>query len=361
MNYVGIDVHKGQCVFCVVNDREETIAVGKCPTRRGDLTETLSRHVGARILLESSTDSEWVARHLEQMGFEVIVGDPNYAPMYAYASKKVKTDKRDAHALAMACSKKMYRLAQRMSDEQRRMRKLVCVRRTLVQIRARNIVEIRATLRHAGLPVNSCATEYFAAKVAQMVLPPEEKEVVAPQLTVLKQIETQLRKVDKRITQLGQKDPQVKRLTTVPGVGPVTAAMFVAVVWRVERFATAHKLEAYLGLVPGENSSGEKRQQTGITKQGHSYLRALLVQCAHTIVMHPNRETAGLLEWTQGIMQRSNRQVAVTALARKIAGILFAMWRDQKEYDGRLHPTQAVREERAAIKSAAAGAAQTAA
>ena len=109
----------------------------------------------ARIVIEASTDSEWVARCLEALGHEVIVADPNFAPMYATRTRKVKTDRRDARALAEACLLGAYRPAHRLSDPQRHVRGRLVVRDALVRTRTRYISIIRALLRQHGYRVPS--------------------------------------------------------------------------------------------------------------------------------------------------------------------------------------------------------------
>src|SRR5262245_15697382 len=104
----------------------------------------------ARIVIEASTDSEWVARGLEARGHEVIVADPNFAPMSATRSRKVKTDRRDARALAEACRLGAYRRAHRLSDPQRHVRGRLLVRDAVVRTRTRYISLIRALLRQYG-------------------------------------------------------------------------------------------------------------------------------------------------------------------------------------------------------------------
>jgi hypothetical protein len=104
----------------------------------------------ARILLEASTESEWVARCLERLGHEVIVADPNFAPMYATRTRKIKTDRRDARALAEACRLGAYRPAHRLSDAQRYVRGRLTVRDALVRTRTQYISVIRALLRQHG-------------------------------------------------------------------------------------------------------------------------------------------------------------------------------------------------------------------
>ena len=95
MHFVGIDLHKKQSQLCILDAQGEVVLETRIPTSRPDLADVLRDYAGSRVVLEASTPSEWVARHLESLGMEVIVADPNFAPMYATRSKKVKTDKRD--------------------------------------------------------------------------------------------------------------------------------------------------------------------------------------------------------------------------------------------------------------------------
>lgn len=102
MYTIGLDLHKLQTQLCIGhvdgNFEERRIA-----TTRDRFTAALADYCPARILLEASTESEWVARHLEQLGHEVIVADPNFAHMYATRSRRTKTDRRDARTLMDAC------------------------------------------------------------------------------------------------------------------------------------------------------------------------------------------------------------------------------------------------------------------
>jgi transposase len=122
------------------------------------------------MLIEASTDSEWVARCLEASGPEVIVADPNFAPMYATRTRKVKTDRRDARALAEACLLGAYRPAQRLSDPQRHVRGRLLVRDAVVRTRTRYISLIRALLRQHGYRVPSGSAESFVHRVQGLPL-----------------------------------------------------------------------------------------------------------------------------------------------------------------------------------------------
>jgi Transposase len=149
MDHIGIDVHKKESQLCILSEDGERREprVRTTPARFADVLGDRPR---ARILLEASTESEWVARCLERLGHEVIVADPNFAPMYATRTRKIKTDRRDARALAEACRLGAYRPAHRLSDAQRYVRGRLTVRDALVRTRTQYISVIRALLRQHG-------------------------------------------------------------------------------------------------------------------------------------------------------------------------------------------------------------------
>jgi transposase len=144
-------------------------------------------------------------------------------------------------------------------------------------------------------------------------------------LVSIEALSTQLQAADEELEQEAKSDPVCKRLMTVPGVGPVTAVRFVATVDRVDRFADAHALQSYLGLVPGEHSSGDRIKRLGITKAGSTATRAVLIQAAWSVRRY--RKDHAMARWSEEIERRRGKHIAVVALARKIAGILYAIWR----------------------------------
>ena len=154
MDHIGIDVHKRESQIYILAEGGEVIE-RRIRTEPERFDAVLGTRPRARIVLEASTDSEWVARCLEALGHEVIVADPNFAPMYATRTRKVKTDRRDARALAEACLLGAYRPAHRLSDPQRHVRGRLVVRDALVRTRTRYISIIRALLRQHGYRVPS--------------------------------------------------------------------------------------------------------------------------------------------------------------------------------------------------------------
>jgi transposase len=276
-----------------------------------------------------------VARHLETLGHEVIVADPNYAPMYATRSRRVKTDKRDARTLMDACGQGTYRRAHRLSEPRRHLRAALAVRDALVRTRTRYVALIKALARRDGLRVPSSTAERVGDRVQALAGSATLAAELAPLLTVLTPLNTSIAGADQQLDAVGQTDPVVARLMTAPGVGPVTATALVATIDDITRFHSAHQCEAYLGLVPGERSSGEQRRIGPITKAGNRRTRWLLVEAAWRILRSKDPDSAALRAWTVRIAARRGKRIAVVALARRLAGILYAMWRDGVPYDGR--------------------------
>ncbi|MGH7327180.1 MAG: IS110 family transposase [Polyangiaceae bacterium] len=136
---------------------------------------------------------------------------------------------------------------------------------------------------------------------------------------------------DAELDEMVKADETCPRLMTVPGVGPVTAMRFVSTLDDISRFRNAHDVESYLGLVPGEHSSGEKKRRTSITKAGNAQMRAVLAQAAWSI--RRVRKNDPMVLWSLEVEKRRGKLVAAIALASKIAGVLFALWRDGTEYD----------------------------
>jgi transposase len=229
MDHIGIDVHKRESQIYILAEDGEVIE-HRIRTGPERFAAVLGSRPRARVLIEASTDSEWVARCLEALGHEVIVADPNFAPMYATRSRKVKTDRRDARALAEACRLGAYRPAHRLSDPQRHVRGRLGVRDALVHTRTRYISVVRALLRQHGYRVPSGSADSFLDRVRRLPLPGRLRSVVAPLLAVMGPLNQQLAYSDATIEHLAGQDPRVPRLRSVPGVGPVTTAAFLAAV-----------------------------------------------------------------------------------------------------------------------------------
>ena len=336
MDCIGIDVHKRESQIYILADTGEIQEV-RIRTTRERFTAVLGNRTTARILLEAATESEWVAQCLELLGHEVIVADPNYAPMYPDRRRRVKTDRRDAAALAEACRTGTYRAAHRLSAAQREVRRHLCTRDHFVRTRVRTVVLIRALLRGEGLRIRGGMIETFLGRLRELDVPDALQVRLAPLVACLEFVNAQIAAADTEMAAITAANPLLQRLATTPGVGPVTSAAFVAVLDRVDRFRSPQQVASYIGLVPREASSADRRHRGHITKAGNSRLRWLLVQSAWGVIRCRKPAAIPLRTWAERIAQRRGRSIAVVALARRLAGLLFILWRDGTTYDpGRL-------------------------
>jgi transposase len=208
MDYIGIDLHKTSSQVCILTEDGELIE-RRIKTDRESFDKLFAERPPARILVEASTESEWAARHFEGLGHEVIVADPNFAPMYATRDRRIKTDKRDARALCEACRLGAYRPAHRTSDRQRAVRAHLSVRETLVRTRSKYISLIGALARHEGCRIEAGPSPGFARRVEQAGLPAHTLAHSEPLLAMLGVLNEQIKSADKRLEEIVKADEVV--------------------------------------------------------------------------------------------------------------------------------------------------------
>jgi transposase len=233
-------------------------------------------------------------------------------------------------------------VAHRRSASQRTVQAHLNVRRELTDSRTRAISLARAITRGAGLRIRSGSTGSFLVRVAALDVPSTIAETLAPLQRVIAVLNDELVTADDRFANIAAQDPVVSRLTTVPGIGPITATAYVAALDDAARFGRAAQVASYLGLVPREYSSGEQQRRGRVLRSAHPDVQSLLVQAAWRVWLSKDPRTADLRRWAQGIAHRRGKSIAVVAVARRLARILFAMWRDGVPYDAvRTQPTRA--------------------
>ena len=331
MEYGAIDLHTKESEIRIVTDDGALLLSRRVATTRDALTAVFGGRPRQRILLESGTGSEWVAQHLEGLGHEVIVADPNYAPMYGERTRRIKTDKRDVAALAEANRRGLYRPAHRVSAVHRDMRRHLQVRDQLVRMRTQAINLMRGCLRSEGVRVRSGGTEGFVARYEAAAVPDPVRRVLEPLVDTLRALAPLIAAADRWAEETGRTNALTRRLMTAPGVGPITALNVQATLDTVTRFRSASAVSAYLGVVPREASSGERQRRGAITKAGPSRVRSVLVQASWAVWRTP-RSSATLQAWVHRLAERRGKRIAVVALARRLARILFAMWRDGRDF-----------------------------
>lgn len=330
MRSVALDLGVRKIAFCEVAD-ETVIARATVPE-----LAALRRWLGpntpaARVAVEASREAWHVASRLRAWGHEPLLVDTTRVRRLGVGQHGRKTDRLDAETLARAVAQERIPRAHLLSPHRQHLRLQLGVRRALVETRAQYITTIRGVARATGTRLPRGTTETFARRLPAMAMAPTTRALIAPFVPILTALATEITAVETRIAALAAQEPVTAVLTTAPGVGPLVAAAFVSVVDDAQRFRSAHQLEAYLGLVPRETSSGGHRRLGAIPKQGNPYLRALLVQAAWNVVRTKAAEDP-LRCWGQALLRRRGKRIGVVAIARRLAGILWAMWRDGTPY-----------------------------
>ena len=179
MEYGAIDLHKNERQIRIVTEGG-TVTDRRIATTRDRLTAMFWGRPRMRILVEASTESAWVAQHLETLGHEVVVADPNFSAMYGQRSRRIKTDRRDVAALADACQHGVYRAVHRRSIAQRTVQAQLTIRRELTDARTRAISVVRAMIRGAGCRIRSGSTDTFLTRLAAVEVSPVMHATLSP-------------------------------------------------------------------------------------------------------------------------------------------------------------------------------------
>lgn len=303
----------------------------------------------ARVAIEACREAWFVHAKLTEWNNEVLLVDTTRSKQLGIGQHGRKNDRIDADVMALAVERGGVPLAHVLSPHRQELRRQLGVRRALVETRAQYITTIRGLASEQGQRLRSCDTEQFVANVRKTVLGAEVRDIIEPLMAMLELLEKQLIAVEQRLEELCAKEPVVAQLATTPGVGPIVSASFVSVIDDAKRFRNAHQVESYLGLVPSEDTTGGKRRLGAISKQGNSYLRSMLVQASWSILRLPNSSDP-LQLWAKAIVKRRGKRIAVVALARRLAGVLWAMWRDDTVYDPELVARSGARGLRAAAQ-----------
>jgi transposase len=285
----------------------------------------------AQVAIEACREAWHVHDLLRSWGNEVVLVDTTRSRRLGIGQHGRKTDRIDAEVLARALERGGIPVAHVLSEHRRELRRQLGIRRALVETRAQLVTTMRGLAREQGVRLVSCESKDFAERVLASA-PIELSTELRPLLETLQVIDRQLQSVDAELGKLCAHEPVIQQLCTVPGVGAIIAASFVSVIDDAKRFRRAHQVESYVGLVPSEDSSGGKRRVGAITKQGNRYLRAMLVQGAWAVMRNSSKDDP-LRLWGHALSERRGKRIAVVAVARRLIGILWAIWRDGTVYD----------------------------
>jgi transposase len=322
---VGIDVGDRFSHWCALNEAGEVIARGRMRTTPEAIAEQAIAWSGARVALENGTHSGWISRALAAAGCQTTVANPSRWRGTAHTSKN---DRNDAEALArvVRLDPSLLFPIQHRGQQQQEDLAVIRTRAQLVKARTRLINAARGVVKSLGSRLPRADAAYFTQKTWSEV-PDSLRPALAPLYRTVAALNTGIRTLDKNIEQLSSHSyAQTAILRTVPGIGPVTALTYVLTVGDPHRFARSRDAGAYLGLRPKQRQSGDRDPQLGIAKNGDSYLRSLLVECAHHLLSRA--PDSALQRWGLRLAAGGKRvkRRALVAVARKLAVLLHRLW-----------------------------------
>lgn len=330
MQHVAIDLGGKESQVCVRDSGGQILLEQKVATR--SLGSFFKHQPHSRVVLETCAEAFRVADLALSSKHEVRVVPATLVRSLGVGARRIKTDRRDAQVLSeVSCRIDLPSV--HVPTAVARQRRTMCgMREALVASRTALINTVRGWTRTQLLKVLPATSVTFPKRLrdAALAQPDGLPGHVERLLVVIDSLNEQIALAEQELKQLAEDDPICRKLMSVPGVGPVTSMRFVAAIDDVSRFSSAHAVESFLGLTPGENSSSDRKQRTGITKAGPAAVRGALVQAAWNL--RRVRPLDPISQWAANIELRRGKFVATVAVARKIAGILFALWRDGSLY-----------------------------
>ena len=335
MDYCGLDLAKKSSRYCIVDDTRHILCEGGLRHTGRDLPRVFDRPP-MRVALEACGNSFWMADQLGALGHDVRVVDPNRTK--AIGSGLIKNDKLDARWLARLCQADLLAEVHVPSYEQRLARLPITTRDCLVRSRTRLINAARGLLAAEGQNIAAADPARFLTLVdlASDEFPPGLLEGVQPLLDSIATLNGFIQERNQAVRRSADNDPVIRLLQTVPGVGPISASAYASSVVDPLRFPSGRAVGAYLGLVPRLYESGKTSRRGSITKHGNSQTRWALTMAANGLLR--SKTDSHLQRWACQLVERVGRKKACVAVARKLAAVMWAVWKSGKPFDPRLQP-----------------------
>lgn len=302
-----------------------------------------------RVVMEACASSHYWGRRLRSLGFEVALIPPHYVRPYV---RRSKTDRTDCEALLEAFRCAGIHPVAIKSEDQQAILALHRMRSQWMATRTARINALRGLLSEFGL-IRPTGAKRFLAELPRLL---EEKKELLPaavlRLTLLtyeevRSLEERVEALDRELEQVVREEPVLQTLQQIPGIGTLTATAMFAAVGNVHTFGSGRHLASWLGLTPKESSSGSRRSLGRISKQGDAYLRMLLVHGARSALLSAERRrSAGqpltrLQAWALDRSEKGHRNRATVALANKMARIVWAVWKHERDFNGNYLPQAA--------------------
>ena len=325
--YVGIDLAKN--VFAVHGvDEAGKPALVRPAVPRARLHELIASLPPCMVAMEACTGAHHWARLFAARGHTVRLIAPKFVTPYRMSGARGKTDAADAAAICEAVQRPAMRFVPVKSLQQQSQLMVQRARQGFVQARTACINRIRGLLAEFGhvLPLKAQTVRRHAAALLED-LPGWANTVIGDLLSELHRLDERIAAYDRYIAQIAREDERALRLMQLNGIGSTTATAVVAMIGNGHEFNCGRQFAAWLGLTPGQYSSGGKARLGRITKAGDGYLRSLLILGARSVLALAKGRTDALSSWALALQQRRGYWKAVVAIAAKNARMAWAVLR----------------------------------
>ncbi len=332
--YAGLDVSLKETAVCIVDDGGKIVHESMIRTDPDVIAKCLAKHAKGieRFGLESGATSAWLWREFQKLGLPVVCLDSRHAHR-VLSMKRNKNDRNDARGLADLVRMGWYREARVRSLDAQFVRSMLLSRQQLLQSRRAIENQMRGALKTLGVMTGSTKGRGFMARVIEMRADNDWLgPVFDPLIGAHAAIAKQLKIVSVSVVDAARTDADIRRMMTVPGVGPITALAFKAAIDDPKRFTSSAKVGPYLGLTPRQHQSGDSEWMGGIGRTNDPLLRAYLYEAAGVLMTRVRRNCA-LKDWAMRLAKRIGWKRASIAVARKLAVILHAIWRDGTDFE----------------------------
>jgi transposase len=329
---IGIDLAKEVFQLHAVDQAGKTIYKKKM--RRAEMILHLSNLPSCLIGMEACASSHYWARKLSQMGHTVKLMAPQFVKPYV---KSNKNDAADAEAICEAVTRPNMRFVSIKDVEQQTILSIHRVRQLLVTERTAQVNQIRGLLAEFGI-VMPKGIGHLAKRIPDILEDAENdltngmRDLILCCFERMKRISKEIDQKELLIRQWHKQNSLSTKLEKIPGIGPLTASVFVATIGNALEFKSGRELSAYIGLVPRQHSSGGKQNLLGISKRGDIYLRTLLIHGARSVIRYADT-SPNASPWVKSIIDRRNKNIATVALANKNVRTIWALLTKGGDFD----------------------------
>ena len=331
MNYCGIDLANKSSSICITNTTGKVLHRATVATESDDIGQALKGFGQLTVIIEASPLAEMIATLIEGYGHTAVIIDARSAKHLMSAMKK--TDRRDAQTLAEIGRCGWYTKVHRKSSEARELRSLLRARQTLLKSNKALKSSIRGLLRSHGIRLGKVSEGKFSQAVTEVVSQkvPNLLPALTAMLDVLALAGAQAKELKKSLEARCAQDAVSQRLESVPGIGPLISTAYRATIDDPHRFRCGDEIADYLGLAPSVYQSGEVEYRGRITKEGDRLLRWHLVEGAHVLLT--KGKDCALKRWGLSLEKRKGSAKAKVAVARKLAILLWTLWKDEQLFE----------------------------